>query len=169
VSICTVDVMPSSKITPVQTVQLMHRKNFFGRYAGWNKVAWDYVGYVQHVRRPQDGDSVYRWVGDCAVCSNPPTYRVYSVAATNRVLKVWNTAAGVIALLGLGAILLGIFAPVDNAGAWIGGGVGAVFLGLMAIGFAVDYFGFIGPGLGSSGHPVHRLVLLDDRDISPPD
>ena len=98
----------------MQTVQLMRRKNFLGRYAGWNKVAWDYVGYLHHVRRPQDGDSVYRWVGDCAVCSNPPTYRVYSVAATRRVLKVWNTIAGVILLLGLGAIPFGIWGPASG-------------------------------------------------------
>lgn len=169
-SIRTVGGMPSSTIASVQTVRLMHRKNFFGRYTGWNKVAWDYVGYLHHVRRPQDGDSVYRWVGDCPVCSNPPMYRVYSVAATKRVLKVWNTTGGVILLLGLGAISFGIWGPVgDLAGFWIGGGVGAVLLGLMAIGLADDYFGFIGPGVWSSGHPVHRLVLPDDLDISPAD
>ncbi|WP_410786573.1 hypothetical protein [Kribbella sp. C-35] len=157
--------MPSQKIAPVQTVRLMHRKNTFGRYAGWNTVAWDYVGYVHHVRRPQDGDSVYRWVGDCAVCSNPPTYRVYSVAATRRVLRIWNSVGGVIALLGVAAILVGIFGSVDRAGVWIGGGVGALFLGLTAIGLADDYFGFIGPGLSSSGHPVHRLVLPDNTEV----
>ncbi len=155
----TVGAVPSSKIASVQTVRLMHRKNLFGRYTGWNKVAWDYVGYLHQVRRPQDGDSVYRWVGDCAVCSNPPMYRVYSVAATKRVLKFWNTAGGVIALLGVLAILLGIFGPVGSPGVWIGSGVGAVFLGLTAIGLADDYFGFIGPGIWSSGHPVHRLLL----------
>lgn len=149
----------------MQTVRLMHRKNFFGRSAGWNRVAWDYVGYVHQVRRPQDGDSVYHWVGDCAVCSNPPTYRVYSVAATKRVLKIWNTAGGVTLLLGLGAIALGIWGPVDRGGFWIGGGVGAVFLGLMVIGLAEDYFGFIGPGIWSSGHPVHRLLLPDKTEV----
>ncbi|WP_327638636.1 hypothetical protein OHB24_09770 [Kribbella sp. NBC_00482] len=157
--------MPSSKITPIQTVRLMHRKNIFGRYTGWNRVAWDYVGYVHHVRRPQDGDSVYRWVGDCAVCSNPPTYRVYSVAATKRVLKFWNTTGGAILLLGLGAIPFGIWGPVDRDGIWIGAGVGAVLLGLMLLGLADDYFGFIGPGVSSSGHPVHRLILPDKTEV----
>jgi hypothetical protein len=161
-------VMTSSKIAQVQSVRLMHRKNYFGRPAGWNRIAWDYVGYVHHVRRPNDGDPSYRWIGECAVCSDPPAYRVYSVATSKRVLKIWNAAAGVFVVLGLVAIALGIFGPVgDRAGAWIGGGVGALLLGLMALGLSDDYFGFVGRGVWSSGHPVHRLVLPDNRDLKP--
>ena len=39
-----------------------------------------------------------------------------------------------------------------------------VVLGLMVIGLAEDYFGFIGPGIWSSGHPVHRLLLPDKTE-----
>jgi hypothetical protein len=160
--------MPPSKIAPVQTVVLLHRESAFGR-ATLTTTTYDYLGQEYHVRRPMDGAPPRPWVGECIGCSKPPRYRVYSVAATNRVRTRWKTVGAALLIVGVLATVC-FFVASDHLGpggrvGTVFGGLGGVVLGLVVLGLADSYFGFRGRGSLWPDHSKHRLIRPGDPDF----
>jgi hypothetical protein len=163
--------MTRATIAYVQTVRLLHRKSYFGRPTGWNTVTFDYHGYEYRIRRPKSGNPPYRWTGECAVCSNPPTYRVYSVGATNRVRRIGMTTGGVIVALCVVAAVLPFLVSIPLSDtAFTVGAVAimiALVVGINLLVVANAYFGFRGRGSVWPDHSKHRLILPGDPDFAP--
>lgn len=95
-----------------ETFTLMHRDNFLAGSArdaqGERLPGWSYRGRHWSATRPEDGEPPADVTVVCPVCSRPLQYRLYSVAAANKIRATLRWAALAVAVVAVAGVVLAV-------------------------------------------------------------
>ncbi|WP_166848594.1 hypothetical protein [Isoptericola sp. BMS4] len=158
-----------------ETFTLLHRGNTVARTVetsdGARAFGWAYSGERWSATRPEDGEPPADVTVICPVCSLPLRYRVYSVAAADKIRASFRWAAAVVAVVAvlgvvLAAQMIGIAddsaLPDAERDAAVPGVVTGVLVAMAGLTGAWALFlkanaqvGVTGRGAGAAGYAKH--------------